>query len=152
MSERWRPLGLLLLRLAGVYLALGHGWGKLSGLASGGSERFVATLGQLGFPAPVVFAWLAALSETVGGLLVALGLFTRVAAAFAAITVGVATFVRHHALEQWWSALRGQELSEETRRAWGSPEMAFLFFLIMSALVVLGAGRWSLDARLRKKS
>jgi uncharacterized membrane protein YphA (DoxX/SURF4 family) len=33
-----RDLGLLILRLTGLYLAVGHGWGKIVGLASGQSR------------------------------------------------------------------------------------------------------------------
>lgn len=152
MNERWRSLALLLLRLAGLYLALGHGWGKISSLSSGGAERFIATVDQMGFPAPVVFAWLSALAEFGGGLLVAAGLFTRYAAVFAGLNMTVVVFVRHHALQQWWSGLTGQALAEETRRAWGSPEMGSLFLLIMLGVALLGPGRWSLDAKLRKKA
>lgn len=151
MSDRWRNLGLLLLRLAGVYLALNHGWGKLSGLAGGGGERFIASVDGMGFPVPVFFAWASALAEFAGGLLVALGLFTRVVAPVVAFNMAVAVFVRHHALEQWLAAAGLKSIDEATLRSWGSPELACMFLLVMLALALLGPGQWSLDARLRKK-
>src|SRR4029453_9502804 len=71
-------LGLLFLRLvAGISLATAHGLGKLPP-----SEGFIKGVGERGFPAPVIFSWGAALSEALGGSLVALGLFTRPAAFF----------------------------------------------------------------------
>jgi len=90
-----RDIGLLILRLAGLYLAAGHGWGKLVGLASGQS-RFVEGVANMGFPMPVLFAWAAGLAEFAGGLAMALGLFTRWAALLAGCTMFVAAFVRLH--------------------------------------------------------
>jgi putative oxidoreductase len=59
-------MGSLLLRLAGLYLALGHGLGKVTGLA-GGDSRLPEALAGMGFPMPVLFAWAAALAELAGG-------------------------------------------------------------------------------------
>jgi putative oxidoreductase len=135
---------LLILRVAGFVLAFAHGWGKVSSLASG-SDGMINMVARLGFPMPVVFAWAAALSEFAGGILVGLGLFTRWAAFFAACTVGVATFWRHNALVVFGAWLGILSPDEETLRAAGSPELAFLFFLVMFGLVILGGGRLSAD-------
>jgi putative oxidoreductase len=142
-----RDLGLLILRLAGVYLAVSHGWGKVVGLASGES-RFLDAIAGMGFPAPVLFAWAAALAELVGGLAIALGLFTRWAAAFAACTMFVAAFVRHRAASQLLSWLHVAPVSDETVRGWGNPELAAVYLIVCLSLVLLGAGRFSIDARL----
>jgi putative oxidoreductase len=146
----YRDLGLLILRLAGIYLALGHGWGKLVGLA-GGSTRFVEGVASMGFPAPLVFAWAAALSEFVGGLCVTLGLFTRLAAAFAACSMFVACFIRHRALSQLLSWLGVAPASEDAIKAWGNPELAFTYLLIMVGVALIGPGLFSLDAKLGRK-
>jgi putative oxidoreductase len=140
-----RDIGLLLLRLAGVYLALAHGWGKVAGLASG-QGRFLQGVTEMGFPLPVVFAWAAALSEFVGGLLVALGLFIPFAAVLPAFTMLVAAFGRHHAIRQLLSWLGVAPVPEETVKAWGSPELAVAYLLIMVAVILLGPGRFSIDA------
>lgn len=150
MTDGSKNLALLLLRLAGLYLALGHGLGKVMALASG-STGFVEGVAKLGFPMPAVFAWAAALAELVGGLLVVFGLFTRWAAFFGAATMFVAAFVRHRALGHWLAAAGIGSPSEETLKAWGNPEMATLFLLILLALALLGPGAWSLDAKLRRK-
>src|SRR5260370_21395002 len=92
-----RDIALLVLRLTGVGLAVMHGWGKVAALSVGGGSRIIEDVASLGFPAPAVFAWAAALSEFVGGLCIGLGLGTRVAALFAAFTILVAAVARHPA-------------------------------------------------------
>jgi len=52
---------------------------------------------DLNFPFPAFFAALACYSEFLGGILIVLGLFTRPAAFFISITMGVAAFVHHGA-------------------------------------------------------
>jgi len=145
-----RDLGLLILRLAGLYLAVGHGWGKVIGLASGQS-RFVEGVANMGFPLPIVFAWAAALSEFAGGIAIALGLFTRWAAALAAATMFVAAFVRHRAAGHLLAWVGIAPASEDVLKSWGNPELATVYFVVCASLALLGAGRFSVDARLGRK-
>lgn len=86
-----RDLGLLLLRvgLGGIFFLL-HGWGKLfagpekwTGLGKAMEVFGVAFL-------PVVWGFLAAFSECVGGLAIALGIFFRPFCALLTITMIVA--------------------------------------------------------------
>jgi putative oxidoreductase len=137
-------LALLVLRLAGLGLAVFHGWGKLEGLLLG-TSRFAEGVASMGFPAPVAFAWAAALSETVGGLLVFLGFGTRIAAALCAITMLVAAVARHHAYDLLLWKLGLMTVTPETAKIWGSPELALMYFMAFVALVLAGAGRLSLD-------
>ena len=137
-------VALLVLRFAGLGLAIFHGWGKLSGLL-GGTSRFAEGVAAMGFPMPVVFAWAAALSEVVGGLLVFLGFGTRIAAAFCAVTMLVAAFTRHHAYDQLLWKLGLMEVPPEAAKAWGSPELALVYAMAFVTLVLAGAGRLSLD-------
>jgi putative oxidoreductase len=148
--ERMNDVGLLLLRLCGLFLAVGHGWGKVSALAAGHAGGFIAGVDELGFPQPGLFAWAAALSEFVGGLCVAFGVGTRVAAAFAAFTMAVAAFLRHHALQHLLVAVGAIRVSEETRRSWGNPEAALVFLLVFTTLVLAGGGRFALE-RIRRR-
>ena len=54
-------LGLLWLRvLMGAGMAT-HGYGKL--FTAGRMEKFATGIGEMGFPLPLLFAWLAALAE-----------------------------------------------------------------------------------------
>jgi len=146
----WTDLALLLLRLTGLLLAVGHGWGKVHSLATGHGEGFVSGVAALGFPMPAVFAWAAALSECLGGLCVALGLGTRIAAGFAAFTMLVAAFFQHKALQHLLASIGALSVSEETRRSWGNPEMALVFLLIFAGLVLAGGGRLALDRLVRR--
>lgn len=135
---------LLVLRLAGLGLAFFHGWGKLARLI-GGDYGFAEGLGKMGLPLPVFFAWAAALAETVGGLLVTVGLFTRVAAAFCAITMAVAAFGRHHALDLLFVRLGLMEVPPERLTAWGNPELALMYLAAFLAVALAGAGAFSVD-------
>ncbi|HLA63431.1 MAG TPA: DoxX family protein [Rhodothermales bacterium] len=120
-------LGLLLLRVGfGLALALGHGLGKLPP-----SARFVEGVGEMGFPLPGLFAWLAAFAEFGGGLLLVFGLATRPAAGLVAINMLVAYFLSHGG-------------------AFGEGEKALLFALAALTLLIIGAGRYSVDALLRR--
>jgi putative oxidoreductase len=116
--------GLLVLRLGiGLAMSFAHGLGKIPP-----SEGFVSVTAGLGFPLPTFFAWAAAISEFVGGLLVALGLLTRPAALAILCTMLVAFLMRH------------------AGEPFGDRELAFLFGVGSLALAFAGAGRYSLDA------
>jgi putative oxidoreductase len=97
----------------------------------------------------MAFAWAAALSETLGGLLVGLGLFTRFAAPACAFTMAVAAFGRHQAHQHLMVKLGLRSAGEETLKAWGDPEMALLYLACFVAVALMGAGRFSLDHLLR---
>ena len=109
------------------------------------ATTFIAGVESLGFPLPGLFAWAAALAEFLGGLCVALGLGTRVAAALAGFTMFVAAFLRHHALQHLLVAVGAMRASEETVRSWGNPELALLYLVVFGTLVLTGGGRFSLD-------
>jgi putative oxidoreductase len=148
---RAQDLALLLLRLAGLGLALAHGWGAVERLFAGEAARSIEGVAKLGFPQPELFAWAAALSEFVGGICVALGLATRPAAALAAFTMGVAAFARHRAHEHLLVALGMRQATPETLEAWGDPEKALLYLVVFLVVLIAGPGRYALDARFGRK-
>jgi putative oxidoreductase len=122
-------LGLLVLRLGfGLTLAFGHGMNKALALG-----KFIRSVTRHGFPAPEIVGPLAMLSELAGGLLLALGLYTRPAAVLVIATMVGAAFVAH----------RGDPFSEK--------ELALAYALVAAVLFVTGPGRHSLDARLGKR-
>ena len=84
---------------------------------------------QLGFPLPVVFAALAALSQFVGGWLLAIGACTRIAAFLVASTMVTALVFNLQS---------------------GGPDaqLAGLYALVTGTFVLTGGGRWSVDRRL----
>ncbi len=121
-------LGLLIFRLfVGLSMALAHGLGKIPP-----NDQLVGGVEAIGFPMPLVFAWLAALAECAGGFAIALGLFTRYAALFLGFTMAVAGFIVHSA------------------DPFQTKEMAFLYLASCILLVFAGAGRFSLDRIVRK--
>ncbi|MDO8618182.1 MAG: DoxX family protein [Candidatus Uhrbacteria bacterium] len=89
--------GLLALRIAIGVIFIQHGWGKLFGDAPG-MEVFTGMVGRIGFFAPALFAYAAALSEFVGGIAVLLGIWTRWFSALIGIVMFVAfVFVKKFA-------------------------------------------------------
>ena len=129
------PVGPALVRLsAGLLLALLHGWPKVLAaygyLVHGREWRFVKTVADIGFPAPAFFAVLSALTEFLGGFLLAVGLWTRYVAFFVLFNMAVAVYR---------NASRGS-----------FDELAFLYAIVALASLIQGGGSLSLDARLRK--
>lgn len=92
-----RPdLGLLLARLMLGAVGVFHGAQKLFGaFGGGGLKGFAGFLGSLNVPLPSLSALLAALAEFLGGILIALGLFTRASALAFAFTMLVAIVLVH---------------------------------------------------------
>ncbi|MEO1496376.1 MAG: DoxX family membrane protein [Planctomycetota bacterium] len=97
---------------------------------------FADQVAGLGFPMPVLFAWLAAMSEVAGGVLLAIGLATRPAAFFLAFTLGVAAFMFH----------KIPILSVYTTQ-----HITLKYFWVYVFFAFAGAGRLSLDGLLRRK-
>ena len=122
--------GLTLLRIfAGVAMALAHGFGKLPP-----AEGLVTRAGDIGFPAPMVFAWAAGLSEFVGGIFLALGFLTRFASFFIACTM--------------LTALIGVHRADPFQRQ----ELAFMYLFVSLSFLLKGAGDWSIDSYLRRRA
>lgn len=114
--------------VVGLLMASLHGIGKVPP-----SERFIGGVEGMGFPMPVVFAWLAGLTELVGGVLLAIGLFTRPSAFLLLITMLVAAFGKHMA----------DPLDVK--------ELALMYAAVSLIFVTKGAGRISIDHFLGRK-
>lgn len=125
--------GLLWLRvLMGAGIAY-HGYLKI---AKGTVAGLATRAGEWGFPVPMFFAWAATLSEFAGGILLVLGLMTRPAATLILATMVVAAFVAHG--NDPWFLVNSPE-----RRA---KELALCYGVMAGALVLMGGGKFSLDA------
>lgn len=72
-----------------------HGLGKLGLVGPGNMAGFEGWLKSLGLPMPALQARLAMLSELTGGVLIALGLFTRLGLLFCFVTMVVAALIGH---------------------------------------------------------
>jgi putative oxidoreductase len=113
-----------------------HGLGKLGLVGSGSMSGFVAWLKSEGVPFAEVQARMAMLAELVGGILIVLGLFTRVGLVFTGGTVFVAALIGHKG---------GGYLV--TNSPPGN-EYALNLAAICLVLFLLGPGTFSLDALL----
>ncbi len=121
-------LGLLVLRVfTGLAMALAHGLGKVPP-----PNRFVDGVEDLGFPAPLAFAWAAAISELVGGLFLAAGFLTRFSAFFIFVTMLVAAFGRH------------------AGEGFAAQEMALLYAAATLPFLLAGSGRVGVDSLFRQ--
>lgn len=121
-------LGSLLFRLfVGLTMAFAHGLGKIPP-----PQQMIDGVAAMGFPLPIAFAWAAGLSEFIGGLLIAAGLFTRYASFFLGVTMSVAVFLVHAA------------------DPFKIKEMGALYLAACVILIFQGAGKYSLDRLVRK--
>lgn len=119
---------LMILRVtAGLCLALNHGFSKFPV-----GPDLIGGVQSAGFPFPTVSAWMAALGELVGGLLLAAGLFTRPAALWVAGVMGGAAFIVH-------------QTSFTGEAPFGDAEMAVLYLAIAIAFIGVGSSRTGLD-------
>jgi len=128
-------LGLLLLRVGvGVTFSL-HGMQKLFGWFGGAGRARTATwFASLGFGDGRSAALLAGVSELLGGLGLALGLGTPLAAAAVAGTMTTAALV-NRAAHGFWSVDKGWELNG-------------YLIVVAASLAVTGPGTLSLDTAL----
>jgi putative oxidoreductase len=123
------PAYALLRFVAGAMFSC-HGMQKLLGLYATGARPAVGS--QI---------WVGGIIELVGGVLIALGLFTRLAAFLAAGTMAVAYFQFHWKLQlnqgKWLPLVNKGEL-------------AALYCFVFLFIAARGAGVASLDRRLRR--
>jgi putative oxidoreductase len=115
------------LRMVAAFIFIAHGTQKLFGVPGHPFHAPVLSASLLG---------VAGVLETMGGMLMLLGLFTRPVAFVLSGEMAVGYFTQHGP-HGWWPILNGGEL-------------AVLFCFIWLFFVAAGPGPWSLDA-LRKR-
>jgi putative oxidoreductase len=126
----WAPRVLSLLRIMAGLLYLEHGTQKMLNFPVDGP-------GADGSPLPpMVLA--SGIIEIVAGILIALGLFTRPAAFIASGHMAAAYFIAHASRGPWPVGNGG--------------DSSILYCFVFLYLVFAGAGTWSLDAIVRKKT
>lgn len=123
--DRLQPLALLVLRVALGVVMVAHGYSKVFGGLSH-HVQYVASLGLPGW-----WAYLSAAAEFLGGLLVLVGLFTRVSALAICIDLGVAIWKEH-----WHNGLLGDK----------GYQFPLALAAIAFALIFFGAGPIALDS------
>ena len=128
--------GLLVLRAWLGLVGILHGSQKLFGAFGGGGIRgFAEGLEKMNVPVPTVAAYAAALAEFVGGLLVALGIFPRIAAIPFLFTMLVA----------WGKAHQGKFFAQN-----GGGEYALTLAVGLLVIIIAGPGRYTLPALIRR--
>lgn len=128
--------GLLILRLAMGIIFLVHGWPKINPNSPfKGVAGFSGFLKQMGIPLSTFFAWVVALLETVGAVLLIIGLGTRLLGVLFAIEMLVAILVAKR---------RTMKIPFMAQQATGW-EFDFLLLAASLALLFTGAGMIALD-------
>jgi putative oxidoreductase len=120
--SRWQPQLLAILRIVTGLLFLEHGLIKLIGFPPGGKPG----LQDVGS-----YLWIAGVIETVTGVLVFLGLFTRLAAFVAAGEMAIAYWTVHAKMGLYPAVNMG--------------EAAILYCFVFLYLAGAGPGAWSID-------
>jgi putative oxidoreductase len=133
-SDSW---GLLGLRLVTGVIFIAHGLPKFGIGSERGLTELAGWLGSMGVPLPMLSAVLVACSETIGGAMLIAGVMTRLAAASQVIAMLVAVVLVH-----WSNGLTGE----------GGYQWALLLGTAAFALMMDGAGRYSVDRMMSSKS
>src|SRR6266446_2128480 len=137
MKEQ-RDLGLLILRGAGLLLAvtfgvqkLGWYWTALHAGKSLSHAGLAPLIGRMGFPVPIVLALWITFNESIGAFLIGCGLLTRLLTASAALGMAGALYTSVRRGEDWLRAA--------------------LYLIIFVTLSLTGAGKFSVDHLLKAR-
>lgn len=125
LMTRWQPQLLAVLRIVTALLFIAHGTVKLFG--------FPVPFPMTGELPPMILA--AAIIEVVAGLLILIGLFTRLAAFIASGEMAAAYWIGHASQGPWPVANMG--------------DAAILFCFIFLYIAAAGPGAWSMDGARR---
>jgi putative oxidoreductase len=135
---RLDPVAYPVLRIVAGALLIPHGsqklFGAFEGFRAAGPAYITGTtdyFAAIGLPFPAVLAYLVTGTEFFGAILIALGLFTRLAAFAAAIDMLAATLIVHFTRGFFAGA--------------GGYEYTLLLTVVLSYVAVRGGGRYSLD-------
>jgi len=127
MKETARNAGLLFLRVMGGAGIAIHGYHKVFGGQMADFAKMA--IEPMGFPFPLVFAYLSGLTEFLGGIFIAVGLATRLAAFPLFFNMCVAVFMVH---------MRNKD-------PLGKMEPALAYLTAVGAILLTGSGAFSLD-------
>ena len=142
-AATWMPIPL---RLIVGYGFMEHGFAKLGR----GVGSFATLLHAIGTPFPLPMAWATVLVEIFGGLAILLGAFVALASIPMAIVLLVAIFTVH--LPYGFSSIKLQAVTPSGAH-FGQPgyECDLLYLAALAALVIGGAGPFSIDRLLARR-
>ena len=130
LTERLEGYAPTLLRVMAGITFFFHGWSKLQN-----PNGFIGFVGSLGFPIPVFFGWLVILLESVGGLLLILGLGVRWVSLLLAVEMVFTTLLVKSRIG----------LIAPSGQPGVGAEIDLMLLAAMLALFILGAGELSLE-------
>jgi putative oxidoreductase len=122
LATVWAPRALSVLRIVAGLMFMEHGVSKLFGFPAWPAH---------GGPSAFTLEWLAGVIESLGGLLVALGLFTRPAAFIMSGEMAIGYWMMH-APRSFFPLLNGGDA-------------AVLYCFLFLYFFVVGGGDWSVD-------
>jgi putative oxidoreductase len=137
-------LGLLLLRLALAVVFIAHGLHKLTGLLAGpgvgegGLDWTAATYAAMGLKPPLALAVAGALTQLVGGVCLAAGLFTRWAAGAVIVYIAIGIWAEHW---QWGLFLNWINAPDRGQGI----EYSLVLAGALACVALAGPGDWSID-------
>ena len=133
MTIQYPDFSALILRLGfGLYMLIGHGYGKLMKLFSGDEIQFFSFLG---LPADISLG-LAVFAEFIACIFIIIGYKTRLATFPLIITMLIAVFVVHGS-DPWFMYGAGG----------ASKEPAMIYLIGFISIYFLGSGKYSIDDR-----
>jgi putative oxidoreductase len=133
-------LGILALRvMIGLMMLIGHGIPKIQKFATYSEGFFVPDFLPFKYMSPQVSLMACITAEVGASVLLILGLATRPAAFMLGFAMVVAAFARH-AADPWFMA------------GGAAKEPALLYLIPMIAIILTGAGAFSLDATIYKET
>jgi len=125
-ENKYVDLAPLLLRIGVGVIFIIAGWGKITGIE--GTQGF---FGNIGIPLPGIMAWVVAIVEFVGGIMVLLGAYARIPYLLLAFVMVVALL----------TTKLGGEFS--------AARLDLMLLLASLALFFMGSGKYSVDEKLK---
>jgi len=128
-TDSYKDLAPLLLRIGVGLIFIHAGWGKLTGI-----EGTAGFFDGLGIPLPLVMAWVVAIVEFFGGIMILVGFKIQIPALLLAVIMVVAILT---------TKLGGDEVFRAMR-------LDLLLMFCSLALMLTGSGKASIDDMMKK--
>lgn len=128
--DKYKDFAPLLLRIGVGLIFIMAGYGKLTGI-----DGVIGFFGGIGIPLPSIMAWVVAIVEFVGGIMVLVGFRIQIPALLLAITMLVAILTTKLGVDNMFQSMR----------------LELILMLVSLALMTMGSGKYSVDDSTGKK-